>query len=77
VHSVQRLGYGLDDPGFLNPGRRTRIFCSPKRPDFPWGPPTVSFQWVSGSLPQVMRPERAVNHSPSFKAEVKTTAACS
>jgi hypothetical protein len=66
-------GYGLD-------GRRAgvrvlvgaRIFTSPCRPDWRWGPPSLLSNGYQRFFPRrVKRPGREADHSPPTSAEVK------
>jgi hypothetical protein len=75
AHSVQRLGYGLDDQGsrvrfsagagnfFFLPTTASRTALGPSRPPI---------QWETGPLSLgVKRPGREADHSPPSSAEVK------
>jgi hypothetical protein len=70
AQTVQRLGYGLDGPGFRNPEEARHFFSSPKRPDWLWGPPRFMFSGSRSSFTGVMWPECEVNHSPPSGAFV-------
>jgi hypothetical protein len=43
---------------------------SQNHPDRLWGPHSLLFNLYQGSLPEVKRPEREVDHSPPSSAEV-------
>jgi hypothetical protein len=59
--------YGLDGPEIEF--RWGEIFRT--RPDRPWGPPSLLYNWCRVSFPGVERPRRGADHSPPSCAEVK------
>jgi hypothetical protein len=66
-------GYGLDDQGvWVQVLVGSRIFSSPRHPDWPWGPPNLLSNGYWGALsPGVKRPRREADHSPPASVEVK------
>jgi len=52
------------------PGRNKGFFCSPKRPDWLWSPPSISFRGTGSSFSTVKWPRPEADHSPP-SAEVK------
>jgi hypothetical protein len=61
-------GYGLDDQGVgVRVPVGSRIFSSPRRPDWLWGSPNL----LSNGYPGVKRQGRVAAHSPPASAEVK------
>jgi len=44
---------------------------SPTRPDQPWGPHSLLYDWYRVSFPGVKRPGRGADHPPPSSAEVK------
>ena len=66
AQSVLRLSYGLDGPG-SNPGG-DGIFRT--RPDWPWGPPSLLYNWYRVFPRGKVRPGRAADHSPPSSAVV-------
>jgi hypothetical protein len=59
--------YGPDGPGIESLWGRD--FPQPSRPALGLSQPPA--QWVPGLFPGVKRPERGVDHTPPFNAEVK------
>jgi hypothetical protein len=68
-------GYGLDDRGVgVRVPVGSRIFSSPRRPDWFLGPTQSPIQWIPGALSLgVKRQGREVDHLPPASAEVKKT----
>jgi hypothetical protein len=65
-------GYRLDDRGVgFRVSVGSRIFSSSRSPHRFWGPPSLLFNGYRGLSPEVKRPEREADHSPSTSAEVK------
>jgi hypothetical protein len=52
---------------------RARIFSSPRRPDWFWGPPSLLSNGYWKFSPGIKRPGREADHSPPTSAEVKNT----
>ena len=52
------------------PGRNKGFFCSPKRPNWLWSPPSIPFRGTGSSFPTVKWPRPEAHHSPP-SAEVK------
>jgi hypothetical protein len=52
------------------PGRNKGFFCSLKRPDWLWSPPSIPFRGTGSSFPTVKWPRPEADHSP-LNAEVK------
>jgi hypothetical protein len=67
VLSVWRLGTGLTVLGSKVGG--TEIFHI--RPDRPWSPPSLQYNYYCICFPGIKRPGRGVNHTPTSSAEVK------
>lgn len=65
-------GYGLEGRGSI-PGRGKRFFSTLQRSDLLWGPayPVA----IGGYFPEVKRPERKADHSPSSSDEVNNSEA--
>jgi hypothetical protein len=61
-------GYGLDDRGFgVRVPVGSRIFSSPRHPNWLWGPPNFLSKGYRG----VKRPEHEADHLPPASAEDK------
>jgi hypothetical protein len=67
-------GYGLDDIGFgVWVPEGSRIFSSPRRPDWLWGSTQPPIQCVPWALsPEVKQQGCEADHSPPSCAEVKS-----
>jgi hypothetical protein len=66
------IGYGLDDRGVgVLVLLGSRIFSSPCRPDWLWGPRNLLPNGYWGSFPGVKRLGREADRSPPASAEVK------
>jgi hypothetical protein len=59
-----------------SPGKDKRFFCSPKRPDWLCGPPSLLLNGYRGSFPRTKRPGFAVNHSSVASVEVNKEWSC-
>jgi hypothetical protein len=59
--------YGLNGS---NPGKDEIIRT---RPDWPWGPLSLSYNGYQVSFPEVERPERGVYHPSESSAQVTST----
>ena len=59
--------YGLDDP--VIESRWGEIFRT--RPDRPWGPPSLLYNWYRISFPGVKRPGLGVDHPPYLAPRLK------
>ena len=55
----------------LNPARDKRFICSPKRPDWFWDSPSLSFSVYQACFQGVKWTEREVDHSSPSSAKVK------
>jgi hypothetical protein len=56
----------------LFPGRGSKFFSSPNRPDKLWGPPSLLFNGHRISFPGVKPPGRVADHSPPLSTEANT-----
>jgi hypothetical protein len=59
-----------------SPVRGKRFFCSPKRLNSLWDPPSLLFNGYRGSFLGVKRRGREVDHSPPFSAEGNNEWSC-
>ena len=53
-----------------------RVFSSVGRPNRPWRPPSLLFNWYREFFPGVKRPGRQVNHSPPSSDDIKNKWSC-
>jgi hypothetical protein len=68
--SPQRPVYGLNGPGFESLPAKSFI-SPPERPDRPWGPRKLLFNWYGGSSTGVRWPGHDVGHSLPPSAQTK------
>ena len=68
---VQGLGYELKDPRFKYRREKAIFLFLLDLSDGLWNPPSILLKGYWDFIPEVKRPEREADHSPSSNAEVK------
>ena len=71
LRNVRGRNLKNDTVSLWNPDRVQIFFVSPKKPDRPWGPPSLLFSWCRGSSLEVKRQGYEVDQSPLTRIEVK------